>query len=624
MNYRPLITLLLFLFAAGLASAEITPADRALVQTVTDRLCAVATPSAEYSWPPVMEIVDDNTINAYATVVARQAKGEKPAAQMVVHHGLLAQVIKGDADRLAFVLGHELAHLVLRHTAANPAQQATPFLRATFSRGQELEADGKGMEFALAAGYSFQRGLAAIKCLQGLGLDYSSFEGLGVDHPSWKERLALLDEKQAVLWQSMSAFENGTIFLLTEQYPPAERCFRRVVKEFPSCYEAWSNLGYALLMQYCDALEVDDLKRFAIGHIVCGGFYRRPPSLETLVRGINEEVWWDAVGALREAVRLQPNAVLPKANLGLAYLVSPAGSDTRQATRFLCEAAAGAQADTTLPAETLMAILTNASVAELAGGAARDSEVHLAKAEDAQQRLFAGTMRRVSLQTLIRPALLYNRALFDAKKGGAEGSARAIKSFERYLKIANPSSAWWSLGYEQYAALCRGQQIEPNARAKFLQDANQSLRPLIGVTLPSGKTLILTDSVKEIAREFGAAQETPVVAGTNLHRLRYPAQGIELLATESVLAIRLTGVGAPPIEVRGTGVGTKAYTLRVGMTKTQFEEIVGDVEYDFRQLTDPDINYRFYRSLGLAVRLVNGAVHELVIVQIPDRGIFED
>ena len=68
----------------------------------------------------------------------------------------------------------------------------------------------------------------------------------------------------------MSAFQNGFLFLELEQYLAARQCFQAVVAEFPDCYEAWANLGYAQLMQYCDGLDADDLRQFGIGQIVAG------------------------------------------------------------------------------------------------------------------------------------------------------------------------------------------------------------------------------------------------------------------------------------------------------------------------------------------------------------------
>ena len=101
-------------------------------------------------------------------------------------------------------------------------------------------------------------------------------------------------------------------------------------------------------MQYCDALDESDLADFGIGQPMCAGFFRRPVSLELLVRGKDEELWWKAVGNLREALRLRPDNALVKADLGMAYLLQPVGRDLGVAARFLDEAAQAAEKDETL------------------------------------------------------------------------------------------------------------------------------------------------------------------------------------------------------------------------------------------------------------------------------------
>ncbi|HWZ44768.1 MAG TPA: M48 family metalloprotease, partial [Candidatus Saccharimonadales bacterium] len=321
-------------------AAGVSEADRALAQQVFQQLLAAAPPPRDVPWPPSLELADKDEINAYAAITRHD--GNK-ASTVVCFNGVLKQVVEGNADRLAYVLGHELAHHLLNHTK-NPAGE-TEFLRATFTRDQELAADYRGMELALRAGYSYRGGLSAIHKMIDLGLNYSSFEGLAADHPSWFDRIARLDKEQAGLWRSMSSFDNGVYFLLVQNYPLAERAFRQVAKDFPSSHEAWANLGYALLMQYADSLDTRDLLHFDVGQIVAGGFYRRPKSLEGKVRGIHEELWLDAVNALREALRLQPELSLPKANLGIAYLLRPAGKDVDKAVQLLEEASQLAEKD---------------------------------------------------------------------------------------------------------------------------------------------------------------------------------------------------------------------------------------------------------------------------------------
>ena len=51
--------------------------------------------------------------------------------------------------------------------------ETTALLDATFTRQQEVAADQKGMEIALAAGYSYKRALKGIQKLIDSGLDYS-------------------------------------------------------------------------------------------------------------------------------------------------------------------------------------------------------------------------------------------------------------------------------------------------------------------------------------------------------------------------------------------------------------------------------------------------------------------
>ena len=300
-------------------SAEVSESDRALAEQVFQRLLISVTPPTDMPWPPKLEIIDKDEINAFA-VMRSQGSGQYPV--VVCYDGLLNRVVEGNADRIAYVLGHEISHHILGHTRATAG--GTEFLRATFSRDQEIAADRKGMELALRANYSYLGGLSAIRKMIDLGLNYSSFEGLAADHPSWFDRIALLDKEQAGLWRAMSSFDNGVYFLLVQNYPLAERAFRQVTKDFPASYEAWANLGYALLMQYADSLDTDDLRRFDVGQIVVGGFYRRPKSLEVKVRGINEELWWDAVGALRESIRLKPDAFTAQSELGRCLLV-PSG-----------------------------------------------------------------------------------------------------------------------------------------------------------------------------------------------------------------------------------------------------------------------------------------------------------
>ena len=380
--------------------------DDSLAQQVFQSLLRGAPSQSAGQWPPTLKIIDKPDINAFATIEMIEGK---PQSIVVCYRGLLQKAIQGDPNKLAYVLGHELAHHILGHTRRLPAQ--TDFLRATFTRTQELEADHLGMALSLQAGYSYDGGLSAMRKMIDLGLNYSSFEGLSSDHPSWYDRIAQLDKNQAGLWRSLSAFENGTYFLMVQNYPLAERSFRQVTKAFPNSDEAWANLGYALLMEYIDSLDESAIRHFDVGQVVIGGFYRKSKSLEGQLRGINEELWWDSVGALREAIRLNPSLSLPKANLGVAYLFRPSGKDPGKAAQFLEEASDLAANDQSLDPVARLAEQTNLAVAYEATGNSQKALLTFGAIESSLEAPALSNARNTSS---ISNALAYNRAFLLA------------------------------------------------------------------------------------------------------------------------------------------------------------------------------------------------------------------
>lgn len=597
----------------AIAIAEVKEADQTLAQQVFTQLLSVMPAQHDIPWPPVLQILDKKEVNAYAAI---KRNDDNKQALVVCYNGLLQDIAAGDADRLAYILGHELAHHVLGHTKSSAGD--TEFLRAVFTREQELAADRKGMELALRAGYSYQGGLSAMRKMIDAGLNYSSFEGLSSDHPSWFDRIAQLDKNQAALWRSMSSFDNGVYFLLVQNYSLAERAFRQVTKDFPGSYDAWANLGYSLLMQYADALDTEDLRRFDVGQIVVGGFYHRPKSLEGKLRGINEELWWDAVGALREAIRLNPDLSLPKANLGVAYLFRPAGKDPGKAAQFLEEATQLAGKDGSLDPVSRLAEDINLAVAYAAQGSSDKAMNTLSQVETSLKQESPAWLRSASL---VSNALAYNRALLLAQSPDGQRQKLAVAALESYLRQTGPSLAWWQLAYQRYASLCKQSGTAPKPQNVLLAESSVKFRPVASLEFGKGR-ITLGERLTEAKQALGAASSSsPAVRGTNLLQIEYPGQGIKLLGTEEVLAITLSGEKAPALNIREMGLSTKPVQLRVGMSVAELEQIVGDADYDFRQLLDPDLNYRFYSDLGIAVLTENSKVVELVISQVPKRQV---
>lgn len=225
------------------ASAEVTDKHREVVQETFDRLiAAVDKPERWDVWPPTLEVVDSPEIQATA-FPSQTAEGYTPHVEVYV--GLVETIAEFDPDVLAFVVGHEIGHLIYFHSKERQERNekfgsvkiSTALAAAQWD--QELEADFYGMQLALKAGFSHRGIRRALLGMSQKASDYCAFEGLQATHPSWDLRASFLqqDDVQRELWRSMVAFKNGVLFLETENYVHAEFCFRQVTDEFPDCYE---------------------------------------------------------------------------------------------------------------------------------------------------------------------------------------------------------------------------------------------------------------------------------------------------------------------------------------------------------------------------------------------------
>ncbi len=133
-----------------------------ITKTVTRLVAASERPDLHYK----VTILNSPTINAFAL----------PSGHLYVTRGLVA--LSNDTAELASVLSHEMAHVIARHAAIREDQIRLAALRsrvatdlfndpqmgalalakskialATFSRGQELEADGIGVGISSRAGF---------------------------------------------------------------------------------------------------------------------------------------------------------------------------------------------------------------------------------------------------------------------------------------------------------------------------------------------------------------------------------------------------------------------------------------------------------------------------------------
>lgn len=164
------------------------------------------TQQGDPQWTPFpfhFKIVASQRVNAFAL----------PGGPIYITQGLISQ-LKTD-DQVAGVLGHELGHVVLRHSAqalsaglkahalvwgirqllgqtiADLVGGAAALLNLKYSRDQELEADQFGFQLACAAGYDPEGLVKVLRLLQSMEEDKLTLEILST-HPSPGSRILAL------------------------------------------------------------------------------------------------------------------------------------------------------------------------------------------------------------------------------------------------------------------------------------------------------------------------------------------------------------------------------------------------------------------------------------------------
>lgn len=618
------------LFANFLAGergmAEVTDRHRDVVREVSDRLLAVMEkPDGWEVWPPEVTVVDPGFANAFASF--RTENGvDIPIVEITVT--TIEEIAKFDPDVLAYTIGHELGHLHFKHSHQginfqNEFGDKLTTIRMACGREHELEADLFGMQLALKAGYSRQALIKDLQAWREATPPYCRFEGLSIVHPPWEERAAYLlrGDHQEALWQSLSSFQTGVMFLENQHYSYAQLCFRNVTTEFPECYEAWANRGYALLMQYCDALEAEDLRTLDVGHLVVGGFYRRPDSLEPDTRGPDDELWYEAVGAFREALSLRERLKLPddlimvKANLAVAYLVHPGGKDVGQAERWFDEVFTSLKDP---EKAKQLDPLVHASILINSGSARGFDDELIASTLALIARARTGRNNSSAVEAM-EAALQFNQARALTGSGEKAGETSALALYEKYLDGMTAASSWWPIAYQEYVKLAQATGATPKAEQDFRQPGITDWRTLTGVTLEDGTIIGLSQKLSEVTKTLGPADvEVPVIEGSNLKFYKYHKLGLTILATREVLAVILDADSAPKLKLRRPGLGGETAELSLGMSRSALEELLGsDWDTELTSLFEMDKLHQLYRDIGLAARFKDGVVSELVVSVVP-------
>ncbi len=168
------------------------------VKRIGQRIAAVAKPP---DYPYDYRVLRRKEVNATAF----------PGGRIYVWRGLL-DALKFDEDQVAWVIGHETAHVARRHAtsrleralgydllisfllgkeaARQVAGIAADLMLRHYSRDQEFEADRYGMLYAYRAGYDPTAAVAVLRTFQRLQRDEpSDFELLFATHPGNQSRI---------------------------------------------------------------------------------------------------------------------------------------------------------------------------------------------------------------------------------------------------------------------------------------------------------------------------------------------------------------------------------------------------------------------------------------------------
>jgi predicted Zn-dependent protease len=172
------------------ASVPVLPPQDGSLQPYVDRVGArIAAKAARKGIRYKFTVRQDTTINAFAL----------PGGYIYVNTALIA--FTKSEHELAMVLGHEVSHIELRHTAPNMLKTV---MSLGYTKYQEFDADEAGVRLATAAGYKPEAAVTLFKRLSAQSPSYTSPHRL---HSPIGEAGHVLADTLGGYWQSHPAAE---------------------------------------------------------------------------------------------------------------------------------------------------------------------------------------------------------------------------------------------------------------------------------------------------------------------------------------------------------------------------------------------------------------------------------
>lgn len=196
-----------------------------------------------------------------------------PGGFLLVNRGLIEMMTD---DELAFVLGHEVAHAILRHGAsALRVKEATAtvaalkaarvaedrataqaraedlyMMVAAHSRQLELDADLYGLVYAVRAGYPSGAADTALKKVsEALGEVTLESERAWASHPLTADRIVQLEKGRQGMEKVIGEFDAGLGFIDAGRPGQAVTSFQQFLSLFPQSEAGWTNLAAAWMLQ---------------------------------------------------------------------------------------------------------------------------------------------------------------------------------------------------------------------------------------------------------------------------------------------------------------------------------------------------------------------------------------
>lgn len=529
-----------------LGTVEILPAD----SPETRRVQAVVTKLAKavaMDRPNVVfqaKVIRSNEVNAFCI----------PGGYIYVYTGLLDHIDRNHPDNaddaLAAVLGHEIAHAVLRHGLKEWADsreyqdilkdpQLFRNVLMANSRTQEFEADRYGALYALRAGFALT---AAADVFDKFPRSREIYDRGMADHPTGPERVAQLKKFEKQIAGTIGMWDESLKASAAGRFDQASVALEILEAEFPNLPSIHNNLGWVYYRTYEKTDPTPMKEHPAYSFVDQLGIKVRSADGDVVI--LNE-----ASDEFDKAISLNPDLVEAYEGSALCALEA---DDLEKAAQVLKRAEPLAQ--------------TRPQLKNLQG--------ILASRQGSAQQACDFFQQSLKADTGFAPAL-FNLAAAQAELGQAQASH---DSYQKFLAL-EPSGHWADLARSRVGqALAKA---EPEVKVK-------SLGPIK-----------LGDSKERVVQALGQPSSSSLSA-TQMEKLEYADRGLTVWLDENAVKMVSSRMLSP--ESARVKIGDTQATVVASLGKPlQVQE------------SNNDQRVWSYPGRGMSVVMVHNKVAEIVI-----------